>query len=857
MNRRQGMYKRGSAFAEGHRPSVTWSIRTRGSIGEDGRTRQEDGGKRDEKQGGKDALGNEIGLLYGGSLVMNAIIGPGIFGTPKGVLAGVGSVGMSLVMWTFAGVFSMCAALCFAELRESVKREGVEYAYITEAFGPLAGYVYSWMRIAAAEPCATAVFALAFTDYVTDAIYDDCGPPETFVVIVASMAVLSMALVNVMSTKLSERLQMLATVGKIAALSVVIGMGIKRMLYPTGKVKVIDEGMAGSTWSPTHLAFACYNGLWAYGGWSNVNHVTSGIKKPPRNVPRIVKTVLPLVLIIYLMTVLSFFTVMSKEELLHSRAIGVTWAQNCLNAASSIISVGVGLIALGSVNATFLSSGRLSGVAAKNGQMPDVVSWVHVRSKTPLLTVALRCVIAILVMCVADGQELLRFYIFTVWLFHGLSILALLFLRYKNKHKKRPYKVDLWIPVVVVTGIAYLLLAPFLEAPKKEFVTALVLIGVSLLSYYPINWLKSMKVVNVPDQITIWLQLFLRIAPKRDLRRERRSILRTMNMFARESIIITPNVAPSDEAMRRFSRRMSHFSRVEGSPALLRRLDDDQTRTSLRRRIQRRNSLAEMDISSRRRSTMLPFDSKASPAIIRKKASLGSNSFSQADLVKLKSPPSLPILKNRFNTTPEATEETKPGHLAPTSSSLHASHQSLRPHPSTIPEEEASNGTLAGAAAKPQRVEAQEAPPPQEEELQVIADFESDGGGEYEVLAHPDDVRRMSYVEPELSLEKNSDSSTSDSDSSNSGADDMRKSIFARIFASSSSSSSSSSSDSMEEEGSNDERGSVPSIFYISTDDLNVDTDEGEGEGHASTATVRVNLADDMSKSRSPPQSDV
>uniref|UniRef100_A0A2C9KT71 Uncharacterized protein n=1 Tax=Biomphalaria glabrata TaxID=6526 RepID=A0A2C9KT71_BIOGL len=85
------------------------------------------------------------------------------------------------------------------------------------------------MRIAAAEPCSTAVFALAFTDYVADAVFDQCGPPRLFVIIVASMAVLSMALVNVMSTKLSEKLQMLATVGKLSALSVVVVMGIKRL----------------------------------------------------------------------------------------------------------------------------------------------------------------------------------------------------------------------------------------------------------------------------------------------------------------------------------------------------------------------------------------------------------------------------------------------------------------------------------------------------------------------------------------------------------------------------------------------------------------------------------------------------
>ena len=39
-----------------------------------------------------------------------------------------------------------------------------------------------------------------------------------------------MALVNVMSTKLSERLQNLAIVGKVCALLVVVIMGIQRMV---------------------------------------------------------------------------------------------------------------------------------------------------------------------------------------------------------------------------------------------------------------------------------------------------------------------------------------------------------------------------------------------------------------------------------------------------------------------------------------------------------------------------------------------------------------------------------------------------------------------------------------------------
>ncbi|XP_059156096.1 b(0,+)-type amino acid transporter 1-like isoform X2 [Physella acuta] len=723
----------------------------------------------------------------------------------------------------------MCAALCFAELRESVKREGVEYAYITEAFGPLAGFVYSWMRIVAAEPCSTAVFALAFTDYVADAVYDECGPPATFLIVVASIAVLTMALVNVMSTKLSENLQMLASVGKVTALSVIIVMGVKRMVE--GHVTVISEGMKSSRWSPTDLAFACYNGLWAYGGWSNVNHVTSGIKKPPRNVPRIVKTIIPLVLVLYLLTVLSFFTVMTRDQFLHARGIGVRWAEDALGPASSIISISVGLIALGSVNATFLSSGRLSGVAAKNGQIPDVVSWVHVRSKTPIITVALRCVIAIVVMCVADGQELLRFYIFTVWLFHGSSILALLILRVKNKNKKRPYKVDLWVPVVVVLGIGYLLLAPFLQYPKREFIAALVLIGTSIISYYPINWLKSKKVINIPDQLVIWLQLFLRIAPKRDLRRERRSFLRTMGMLARDSIIITPNVQ-SDPAMRRFSRRMSMLAKAEGSPALLRRLDETAG-MGLRHRIHRTSSLAEADINgrlkseadipSRLKSSVWSLEGKASPAIIRKKAKSRSNSFNQSDLPALRSPPSLPILKNRYNTTQEAGADCKPGSLAP--STLPPPHHVLRPQPSPIPEEESANSRAMTQASSNNRATTQESSnnrpleqesEPDHEHLQVIAGFESDGGGEYEVLARPEDARRFSTDVPDIVVDGDTDSSSS-SDSDSGQAKNKHLNIFSHILSSSSSLSSDSS---MEEEGSDDEP-EIPSHkrYYISEDE--------------------------------------
>ncbi|KAL8593098.1 hypothetical protein ACOMHN_018024 [Nucella lapillus] len=474
-----------------------------------------DKGRSKDKHSG---VGKEIGLLYGGSLILNTIIGPGIFTSPKGVLAGAGSVGMSLVIWGVCGVFSTMAALCFAELRESVRKEGVEYAYITEAFGPLAGFVYCWMRIAAAEPVGTAVFAAALADYIADSIYDNCGSPELLRKSIAILAVVSLALLNVFSQKLADRMQVLAYVGKTSAIGVLIFFGLKRIVE--GKTEQLQHPFANTVNNPTSLTFAFYNGLWAYGGWSNVNHVTSGLKKPPRNLPRLVKFVIPLVMLIYGLVVTSYFTVMSSEDMLASEAIGVTWAERVLQGeAMAIIPIGVGLTALGSLNATFLSAGRLSGVAVKDKQMPEVASWIHVRSKTPILTVYTRLVIATIMILVAEISELVRFFIFSVWLFHGMSVLALLVLRFKDKDKVRPYKVNLILPVIVVVVIAFLLIAPFLETPKPEFIISLVLIGLSLLSYLPSHWVQSRA--SLPDKFVVWLQLFFRIAPKRRIQRHR------------------------------------------------------------------------------------------------------------------------------------------------------------------------------------------------------------------------------------------------------------------------------------------------------------------------------------------------
>ncbi|KAK6983329.1 cystine/glutamate transporter, partial [Biomphalaria glabrata] len=52
-------------------------------------------------------LKRDLGLGGGISFIVGCIVGSGIFVSPKGVLDGTGSVGLSLVVWAGSGLISL------------------------------------------------------------------------------------------------------------------------------------------------------------------------------------------------------------------------------------------------------------------------------------------------------------------------------------------------------------------------------------------------------------------------------------------------------------------------------------------------------------------------------------------------------------------------------------------------------------------------------------------------------------------------------------------------------------------------------------------------------------------------------
>lgn len=131
----------------------------------------------------------EIGLLNAVTMTVGAIVGAGIFVTPKGVLQNAGSVGFALVVWVVVGLFSMVGAACYIELGTSIPKSGSDFAYLNKCFGGLPAFLYLWVTMLCVKPASIAISSLTFSNYVILLFLSDCAATPILTRIVAALPV--------------------------------------------------------------------------------------------------------------------------------------------------------------------------------------------------------------------------------------------------------------------------------------------------------------------------------------------------------------------------------------------------------------------------------------------------------------------------------------------------------------------------------------------------------------------------------------------------------------------------------------------------------------------------------------------
>uniref|UniRef100_A0A8D0CD87 Cystine/glutamate transporter n=1 Tax=Salvator merianae TaxID=96440 RepID=A0A8D0CD87_SALMN len=383
-------------------------------------------------------LRKKITLLRAFSLLIGSMVGSGIFIAPTGVLKNSGNIGLSLTVWFACGILSMFGALSYAELGTRITKSGGHYIYILETLGPLPGFLFLWAEYFAIRPANSAVVALAFGRYILEPFFAPCLAPLLAVKLVALLDIV--LVLNSWSVSWSARLQTVLSIIKLAALILVIVPGM--MLLAQGHTENFQDAFNNQTLVLDKLPLAFYAGMFAYSGWFQTCFVREELVKPERNIPLAVIVSLITVIVGYMLTNVSYYTVLTAADVLASQAVAVTF-QNL----TSLIPFLVSLSCFGTMNGGIFTFSRTLFVASREGQWPPLFSMIHIQRHTPLPAVMLMFPLVTAMICVGDLYHLLNFFSFSRWLFIGLATLGLIIDRYRRPEIRSPFKVPLMIPV--------------------------------------------------------------------------------------------------------------------------------------------------------------------------------------------------------------------------------------------------------------------------------------------------------------------------------------------------------------------------------------------------------------------------
>ena len=392
-------------------------------------------------------LKRELGLTEALSIVVNRIIGSGIFRTPMPIMMLVASISLFYGVWIVGGIATLLGAFCYAELVSMMPKSGGPYAYLKAAYPPIWTFLRGWAMFFVSETASIAAVALVFAEYSNALFEIFTGHTYSIAieVFLALIVIWGLTLVNCFGVFFSGVLQDIFSFLKLIAVGAVIAI----CFLKAGDANHFTTNFWPEefTWS-TMLAFgaAMRYGFFAYSGWEGATYVAEEVKKPRKNLPLSLILGIAGIMLLYLAANSAYIFQLSMVQIQSAKWVAVDAVKMAIGTTGGVlISLAVMLNTFGNVSAQILCKARTWYAMSRDGLFIKPLSKINKKYKTPNAALIVQAFWAsVLLMGAAFAENtyetIIDFFSFTSSIFNVSTFLAVWVLRKKYPDAPRPYK---------------------------------------------------------------------------------------------------------------------------------------------------------------------------------------------------------------------------------------------------------------------------------------------------------------------------------------------------------------------------------------------------------------------------------
>ena len=415
-------------------------------------------------------LSRDLGPSHAAAIVVGTIIGSGIFLVPAEMTQAVGSAKLVFLAWIVGGLLSFFGALTYAELGAMRPQAGGEYVYVRDAYGPLPAFLYAWTWFLIAKPASIATVTTGLVrvlgTFPALAFFSSAIPHSkiSYGQLVAIAATIFISFLNYIGIKKAGDFQLVFTILKIAIVLGIVAVGFS---YSHGASSNFSGTFIGAKGGIAGFMAALVAALWAYDGWNDLNMVAGEVRDPGRSIPIALIAGVATVGILYVLMNAAVQYAMPASAIAASARPASDTAGLALGAVgAAVVSAGMALSMLVTLNGTTMSGARVPFAVARDGYFFSSLAKVHPRFHTPSVAIVVQAILSILLLLLGGNfKQLFSLAIFAEWLFYMIAGSTIFIFRTRKSQTDRPYRM--WgypvLPALFVCTSALLLYYTFTD----------------------------------------------------------------------------------------------------------------------------------------------------------------------------------------------------------------------------------------------------------------------------------------------------------------------------------------------------------------------------------------------------------